>query len=80
MLDEQRAANGYVSPLGFARAYLGLGDMDRCFEWLERAVAEKDPLFMIGIFRMQRAILADPRWPALEQRMNYPPRESREDR
>ena len=70
---EERAANGsYVSPFGFARAYLGLGDMDRCFEWLDRAVTERDPLFVAGVFRNYPAILADPRWPALEQRMNYP--------
>jgi hypothetical protein len=70
---EERAANGsYVSSFGFARAYLGLDDMDRCFEWLDRAVTERDPLFVIGVFRNYPEILADPRWPALEQRMNYP--------
>jgi serine/threonine protein kinase/tetratricopeptide (TPR) repeat protein len=69
---EQRAVTGYVSPFGFARAYLGLGDMDRCFEWLERALTEHDPLFMVGLHYMHDAIAEDPRWPALERRMNFP--------
>jgi hypothetical protein len=69
---EQRAATGYVSPLGFARAYHGIGDMDRCLESLERAAAERDPLFMVGLTSFYPEIRADPRWSAIEQRMNYP--------
>jgi len=70
---EERATGGtYVSPLGFARAYMGLGDMERCFQWLERAATERDPMFMIGVFRFYTEITADRRWPALEERMNYP--------
>jgi serine/threonine protein kinase/tetratricopeptide (TPR) repeat protein len=71
-LMEERAVEGYVSPIGFARAYLGLGDMDRCFEWLGRAAEEKDPLFMVGIQRMYPEMMADPRWEELERRMGYP--------
>ena len=69
---EQRAATGYVSPFGFARAYLGLDDLDRCFEWLERAAADRDPMFMIGWGRFLPEVVADPRWLALEKRMNFP--------
>ena len=69
---EQRAATGYVSPFGFARAYIGLGDIDRCFEWLERAAADRDPMFMIGWGRFLPEVVADPRWLALEKRMNFP--------
>ena len=69
-LMEERARTGYVAPMGFARAYLGLGDMDRCFEWLERAYAERDsgtaetmvdPLFI--------SLHDDPRWPAFLRKM-----------
>jgi serine/threonine-protein kinase len=70
---EQRAETGYVSPMGFARAYAGLGEMERCFEWLERAATEKDPVFAIGIARLYPEIVNDPRWPAFEQRMEFPP-------
>ncbi|HEU5184033.1 MAG TPA: protein kinase [Gemmatimonadaceae bacterium] len=38
---EQRAANGYVSPVSFATAYLGLGDTERAMDWLERAYEER---------------------------------------
>lgn len=33
----------HVSPYSFALLYVGLGDKDRAFEWLERAYAERSP-------------------------------------
>lgn len=70
---KERAASGYyVSPFGMACAYAGLGDMDRCFQWLDRAIAERDPILMVGVYRWFPDITEDPRWPALEARLDYP--------
>ena len=38
---EQEAARRYVTPLDFAVIYAGLGENDRAFEWLERALRER---------------------------------------
>ena len=59
---EERAKTSYVPPTGFARLYMGLGEMDRCFEWLTRAERERDPLFMVGMGRLYPEIMRDPRW------------------
>jgi tetratricopeptide (TPR) repeat protein len=38
---EQQARTGYVSPVAFATVYLGLGDMDRALDWMERAFDDR---------------------------------------
>jgi hypothetical protein len=38
---EQEAVKRYVTPLDFAVVYAGLGDNDRAFAWLERALRER---------------------------------------
>ena len=45
MLDEitQRAANNYISPVSIAYICTALGDKDRAFENLDRAVYDRDP-------------------------------------
>lgn len=35
-----------VPPLAVAWIYLGLGDLDTCLDWLEKAVEERDPLIV----------------------------------
>ena len=70
---EQRASEGYVSPHGFARAYLGLGELDIAFEWLERAAREGDPrLTITGWILMKRELAADPRWAHIEELLELP--------
>jgi len=57
-----------------AESYGFLGDTDKAFEWLDRAVTQHDP----GILWLRRdALLArletDPRYPALLRRVGMPP-------
>jgi len=38
---EARARRGYVSPVAFATAFLGLRDLDRALDWTARAFADR---------------------------------------
>jgi len=71
---EERAKSGYVSPMGFARIYKGLGDTDRVFEWLAVAAEQKDPFF--ALMSMDNLgwgdVHADPRWQPFEEMMDLP--------
>jgi serine/threonine-protein kinase len=60
----------YVSPFGFAFAYLGLGD-DRVFEWLDKAIDARDPIAThLPSMPLYDGIRDDPRFEALLRRMN----------
>jgi serine/threonine-protein kinase len=37
---------GYLPPLAIAWIHLGLGELDACLDWLEKAVCERDPLIV----------------------------------
>jgi serine/threonine-protein kinase len=76
ILDQQQrlAKKRYVSPYNFAIIYTSLGDKDRAFEWLAKAIEERAliihhlksrPLF--------DALRSDPRYPDLLRRMNLEP-------
>jgi serine/threonine-protein kinase len=76
ILDEQKrlAKQRYVSPYNFAIIYTGLGDKDRAFEWLVKAIEERTliihhlksrPLF--------DPLRSDPRYADLLRRMNLEP-------
>ena len=41
-LLHERAQRGWVPAVSFAIAHFGLGQLDRMFEWLERAYEERD--------------------------------------
>jgi serine/threonine-protein kinase len=60
------SARRFVSGYYVAGVYLGLGDRDRAFEWLERACAERSS--MVGTLKVDAAfdsIRDDPRFAAL---------------
>jgi Flp pilus assembly protein TadD len=40
---EDQSKTGYVSSDNMALVYIGLGDRDRAFAWLERALAQRSP-------------------------------------
>lgn len=46
---DRAAMTGYVSPSGYFWAYLGLGDLDKTFEWLNRAVEQNSFLIIMGL-------------------------------
>jgi TolB-like protein/Tfp pilus assembly protein PilF len=60
----------HVSPYSIALVYVGLGDRDHAFEWLERAYAERSPrLVVLKVEPMLDSIRSDPRFGALMAKM-----------
>ncbi len=71
VLERLRHAEGYVLPSGIAHTYLGLGEVDAAFEWLDRAVDQRDQQMMpILSYAHYDAIRGDPRFGALLRKMN----------
>ncbi len=63
-----------TSSLGVAQTYGALGDLDRAFQWLERAYQERDwALFFCRYDPLLEPLRGDPRWAAFVARMKYPP-------
>lgn len=64
----------FIPPVAVAMAYVGLGDADAAFQWLDRAYAEH-AAFMDGIKATQAfdPLHADPRWARLLRRMGLEP-------
>jgi tetratricopeptide (TPR) repeat protein len=69
---EKRSQQHYVSPQHFALIYLGLGDKDRAFVWLEKAYEERS--FELLGFSGQPfdGLHDDPRFRDLLRRMRLP--------
>jgi DNA-binding winged helix-turn-helix (wHTH) protein/Tfp pilus assembly protein PilF len=60
----------YIRPTHVARLYLELGDKDRAFEWLDRALSERDSnLLLLRSDRRWDALRNDPRFAALAGRV-----------
>jgi TolB-like protein/DNA-binding winged helix-turn-helix (wHTH) protein len=63
----------YVSPYDIAVVYIGLGEKDRAFEWLDKAVAERSPnLVMLNRPGEVDRLRSDPRFAALKRRVGLP--------
>ena len=64
---ERSAATSYVSPSGYFWAYLGIGDIDKTFEWLNRAVVQNSFLIIMGLKTdpAYQPLRADPRFDAV---------------
>jgi hypothetical protein len=76
-LNAKTAAGEFVLAINFARAYLMLGDEERTFHWLEKAVEERNvfPLLMNSDPFYDR-IRADSRFQNLLRRVGFPTVES----
>ena len=66
----------YVPSLDIARVFLGLGDNDRAFEWLEKAFEERNRelvflrrIATIDAWRSEHDIRKDPRYEDLIKRI-----------
>ena len=70
-LDELVGRHAHNSAESIADAYAWLGDRDRAFEWLDRALA--DELWGVKFDPLLRKLHGDPRWNALLRKMNLPP-------
>lgn len=70
---EARARRGYVSPVAFATAFLGLRDLDRALDWTARAFSDRRGwvayLSVNPIFDPLRGL---PRFEALVRQMEHP--------
>jgi serine/threonine protein kinase/tetratricopeptide (TPR) repeat protein len=68
---EDRAARGHISSAWIGGIHASLGDLDRAFEWLEKAVAEKDPAltFLTVPAAFLSSLQADPRYAELLRKM-----------
>jgi serine/threonine protein kinase/Flp pilus assembly protein TadD len=70
---QQRFQEGYVSPPLVALVFLGLGDRDRAFEWLEKGYALRDSLIVrLNATREFDALRSDPRFADLKRRVGLP--------
>jgi tetratricopeptide (TPR) repeat protein len=69
-----RAAEGYDMPAIRASFHFALGELDECFEWMNRGVDVKDSL-LLGLIRSPKidTIKDDPRFLAILRRMNLEP-------
>jgi tetratricopeptide (TPR) repeat protein len=72
LIEEAKALSRkqYVSPVSLAQAYIGLGDKDQAFAWLDRGFEERDTV--MTSLRVEPAfdpIRSDPRFAALLKRM-----------
>jgi TolB-like protein len=64
------SAKVYVPPTSFALIHVGLGERDACFEWLDRAVDERDHMITpIKTYPFLDPIRDDPRYAALLEKM-----------
>jgi serine/threonine protein kinase/tetratricopeptide (TPR) repeat protein len=72
---EQRASVTYVGASNIAMVYAGLGDRDRAFTWLERAVQQRDVgLVHLGHAAWADPLRSDPRFQAVLREIGLPPR------
>jgi TolB-like protein/Flp pilus assembly protein TadD len=64
-----KSARGSVHPLHIAQIYLGLGDKDRTFEWLTKAVDQHEISLGLKTDAMYDPLRSDPRFAGLLRRM-----------
>ncbi len=60
----------YVSPYSYARIYLGLGQIEEAFEWLEKAYQERHGILVyLKVEPIFDNVREDPRYTKLLRRM-----------
>jgi TolB-like protein/Flp pilus assembly protein TadD len=64
-----KSVRGAVHPLHVAQIYIGLGDRDRAFEWLSKAVDQHEISLSLKTDPMFDPLRADPRFAGLLRRM-----------
>jgi hypothetical protein len=72
--QKRLAKQGFISPYNFAIMYAGLGEKDRAFEYLKKAIEEKvTPIYHFPGRPMFDSLHSDPRYAELLRRMNLAP-------
>ena len=70
----RRAQKGYVPAAAFLNAYLGLGDTEQAFAWLERAAAERSNIMQfLKVHPFFDSLRGDPRFAQYLRRANFSP-------
>ncbi len=72
LLDELNAAaqQAYVPPISWVMLYLGLGDVDHAFEWLDKAAEARDALlYYLKVGPIYDPLRSDPRYADLLHRI-----------
>jgi serine/threonine protein kinase/Tfp pilus assembly protein PilF len=71
---QERAQKQYTPSWSFAVIYSGLGEMDKAFDWFEKAVDEHDPLMLhFHVHPNYDPLRTHPRYLALLRKMNLEP-------
>ena len=67
---EEVAKRQYVSPPAFARIYLGLGQKEKCLDWLEKAYGQQDSAcWYLKIDQIYDSVRNEPRFQALVEKI-----------
>jgi hypothetical protein len=72
LLEEltQRSRNQYVPAFSIALVYIGLGERDRAFEWLDKAYVERSTYLVFAKTEpLLESVRSDPRFDSLLYRM-----------
>jgi tetratricopeptide (TPR) repeat protein len=70
---EQLSKRKYVAPYFIAVIYVGLGERDQAFAWLEKAFKERHPyMTLIGVEPVFDPLRSDPRFADLMRRVGLP--------
>ena len=75
MLDglRQQAKPQAAAPVRVAMVHIGLGEIDRAFEWLEKALEARDwQMAMLNVEPAFDTLRADPRFAVLVDRVGLP--------
>jgi len=68
---EERSKLRYIRPTAIVQVYMGLNDRDKVFEWLDRALDERDPVMpLIKAVPEYKPLQSDPRFKVLLKKMN----------
>jgi DNA-binding winged helix-turn-helix (wHTH) protein/TolB-like protein/tetratricopeptide (TPR) repeat protein len=69
---EELSAKRYVPPYSIALIYVGMGDKDRAFEWLERASTDRSTsMAYLNLDPTLNGLQSDPRFATLLQRTKF---------
>ena len=72
----RRRQRGYVPAAAFLNAYLGLGDTEEAFAWLERAVEERSNIMQfLKVHPFFDSLRGDPRFAEFLRRANFSPKQ-----
>jgi TolB-like protein/Tfp pilus assembly protein PilF len=70
---EDLAKGQYVSPTAFATIYLGLGEKEKCLDWLEKAYEQQDSAcWYLKIDQIYDSVRKEPRFQALVKKIFAP--------